>query len=247
MPFTIVAPYVGFPLKIDAEDFNEAAKKAIKLNQEIQIMSMIINDHTNNMRMLANVDYYNQQGRRKAGVKMSRTKALGYQGYPPLSPTIIVGMSTEDKPSDVGPFLIPMGANGLPILPFTGPVAVSSIGGPASGPAIVAGPAGTALAAVPSGRLGPYGSPLGAGLPPGAVPVISGLPFINPFGENLDEQIKRIKAEIAGKQAGLDSARNASLADKVAKYTEELTKLQTKLAELNAKKAERDAKKAASS
>ena len=239
MPFTVVAPYVGFPLKVDAEDFSEAAKKAIKLNQEVQIMSMIINDHTNNMRMLANIDYYNQEGRRKAGVKMSKTKALGYQGYPTLSPTIIMGVSTEDKPSDISPYLIAMGANGLPILPFGGPMAVSGLGGPA----IIAGPAGTGLAAVPSGRMGPYGSPFG--LPHGAVPVVNGLPFGFGFGENLDEQIKRITSEIAGKEAGLASAQSAfpPLTDKVTKYTEELTKLKTKLAELNVKKAERDAKK----
>ncbi len=241
MPFTVVAPYVGFPLKIDAEDFSSAAKKAIQLNQEIQIMSMIINDHNNNMRMLANVDYYNQQGRRKAGIKMSKTKALGYQGYPHLSP-IFMGISTEDKPSEVGPFLIPMGVNG-PILPFPGPMAVSGLGGPA----IVAGPAGTALAAVPSGRMGPYGSPLGAGLPQGAVPVVSGLPFGFPFGfssgdsiESLEKKEKNLTASIAGKEAALATP-GISPSDSE-KYTKEkksleadLVKIQVRLAELREK------------
>ncbi len=220
MPYTIVAPYVGFPLKVDAEDFSEAAKKAIRLNQELQIMSMIINDHTNNMRMLANVDYYNQGGRRKAGVKMSKTKALGYQGYPSLSPTIIVGMSSD---SDVSPYLLPFG-----------PLAVGMPGGPA----IVAGPAGTGLAAVPSGRYGPYGP----GIPVGAVP------FYPPFSlgdsiESLEKKVKDLTASIAGKDAAL--ATTGISASDTDKYTRERAKLAEQLASASAKLAELKAKKAA--
>ena len=240
MTFTIVAPYVGFPLKIEAEDFSKAAKEAIKLNQEIQIMSMIINDHTNNMRMLANVDYYNEHGRRKAGVKMSKTKALGYQGYPSLPPTIIVGVSTDERPSDVGPFLIPMGPNGLPILPFPGPMAVSGLGGPA----IVTGSAGTGLAAIPSGIAGPFGT----GIPAGAVPVVSGLGLPFGFGfsdsiESLEKKVTDLRASIAGKEAALATAGiSASDTDK---YTREKNQLAEKLASITAKLNELKAKKAA--
>jgi hypothetical protein len=224
--FTIAAPHIGFPLKIDAEDFSDAAKKAIKLNQEVQIMSMIINDHTKNMRMLANVDYYNQDGRRKAGVKMAKTKALGYQGYPPISP-IIVGISTNERPSDIGPFLIPMGVNGLPILPFPGPMAINGRGGPA----IVAGPGAF-----------PYG-PFGAALPPGAIPFFSSIGFSSSDSiESLEKKVTSLTGAVAGKTAALATP-GISVAD-TDKYKREeaslkadLVKVQVRLAELKAKNA----------
>jgi hypothetical protein len=227
MSFTVVAPYAGFPLNLDATDFSEAAKKAIKLNQEIQITSMIINDHNRNMRMLANVDYYNKDGHRKVGVKMAKTNALGYQGYKSLSPTLVMGLNAD---GDISAYLLPTAGDN---------VIYNTPGGP-----VIARP-GAGIPA-PPGTIPVLGSGAGFGIVGGPFNLPMGFPFgfgFNDSIESLEKKVKDLTASIAGKEAALTTkGMSASDADK---YAKEKDKLAQQLASVSAKLAELKAKKAA--
>jgi hypothetical protein len=106
MAFRVLYPA---SVSIDAADFNEAFKNAVKLNTFLNVEQMIIADQFNNYRR-ANIGYTNVGGgRRRASIRSELVP------YPAIAP-LLVGYSSTDKDSKYpagvlmtpgGPTLIP--------------------------------------------------------------------------------------------------------------------------------------------
>ena len=70
MTYQIISPFV---MPIDADDYKEAVKKFVKFNRDISINQLIVADQLNNNRMLANIKYYQDNGRNKISANFQPT------------------------------------------------------------------------------------------------------------------------------------------------------------------------------
>jgi hypothetical protein len=65
MKFSVVYPY---PSMIDADSFKEAIKQYVKINHNMSIHQMILNDRLNHVN--ADLNYYRQNNVDKVGINM---------------------------------------------------------------------------------------------------------------------------------------------------------------------------------
>ena len=164
MAFRVLYPA---SVSIDAADFNQAFKNAVKLNTFLNVEQMIIADQFNNYKR-ADIGYTNiGGGRRKASIRSELVP------YPTIAP-LIVGVSSTDKDARY-PAGIFMGPGGPMMMPAPIVISPKTADKPADGAAT---PADASTGAKPNRIiLGPYGPMLSPANPipgPGLQVVQSG-------------------------------------------------------------------------
>lgn len=109
MKFSVVYPY---PSMIDADSFKEAIKQYVKINHNININQMILNDRVNHVN--AELNYYRKNNVDKVGINMypiSPNYSITPNFYGPVHVQPLIPDSINSNimyvPTPVSPFLIP--------------------------------------------------------------------------------------------------------------------------------------------
>jgi len=69
-PYQVISPLI---MPIDADNYKDAVKKFVKVNRDISLNQLIVADQLNNNRMLANIKYYQNNGRNKISANIAPT------------------------------------------------------------------------------------------------------------------------------------------------------------------------------
>jgi hypothetical protein len=158
MSFRILYPGISVPLMVDAENFTDAAKKMIKLNQHLNITEMMIRDQANN-QMFANINYMNDNNRRRASINMKSTRRYAsgrdsnynpymdgpMMGGPMMGPMVVIGGVPAAAPAAA-----PAATPAVPAAAPATPVATSGLLGRAAAAIGLGAPAATPAAATPA-------------------------------------------------------------------------------------------------
>ena len=177
MSFRVLYPGISVPLMVDADNFTNAAKQFIKLNQHLNITEMMIRDQANN-QMFANINYMNDNKGRRASINMKRNHRYTpnnsynpYMGGPIMGPVIIGGIpATPAATPAAGTASAP--AAGTAATPAAAPAAAS----PFTGIRVV-DPVTKQLLPVNFGMVPGVQVPFGLGAYPGGPGVVVGGPM----------------------------------------------------------------------
>jgi len=89
------------PISINASDFSDAFKQAIKMNEFMNVQNMIIHDHINNVYRRANIDYETRANGTRAKIRHS---TVPYSMVAPLlvpaPPLVPFAQVISDKPEE---------------------------------------------------------------------------------------------------------------------------------------------------
>ena len=83
MLYTVLHPMY---MQLDSPNFNQAIKNYVKMNRDINITNLILQDRMNTMKQ-ANLRYYKKNGKKKANISiMPYNNVYPYNNpYPPLA------------------------------------------------------------------------------------------------------------------------------------------------------------------
>jgi hypothetical protein len=124
MIYNIISP---FSLSVNADSYKEAVKQFIKINYNLNINRLIIQNQNNYMK--AKVDYYNKLGYKKIGIKLKPyNNLLAYPTSNVISPisTLLPSVDIQQDDVTLSP-LLPLSLVQSPLLPIQQVSPMSSV------------------------------------------------------------------------------------------------------------------------